>query len=67
MQATMYMGVELPGRTLVATGVTGPLLSHLFYIRDTHTGTRFLVDTGSEVSVIPPVGKTASTHLTNYP
>ncbi len=38
----------------MATSVTGPLLSRLFYVTDKVTGTRFLVDTGSEVSVIPP-------------
>ena len=41
-------------RTLAATGATGSTPSRLFYVRDTHTNTRFLVDTGSEVSVIPP-------------
>ena len=41
-------------RTLAATSATGSTLSRLFYVRDTHTNTRFLVDTGSEVSVIPP-------------
>ena len=38
----------------MATGAAGLLLSHLFYIVDKVTGTRFLVDTGSEVSAIPP-------------
>ena len=41
-------------RTLAATGATGSPSSRLFYVRDTHTNTRFLVDTGSEVSVISP-------------
>ena len=45
---------KLPGRTLAATGAAGRSLSRLFYVRDTHTGTQFLVDTGSEDSVIPP-------------
>lgn len=48
------MGFKRPGRTLAATGVAGPVPSRLFYIMDKVTGTRFLVDTGSEVSVIPP-------------
>ena len=48
------MGVKLPGRTLMATSVAGPTHSRLFYVTDKVTGTRFLVDTGSEVSVIPP-------------
>ena len=41
-------------RTLAATGATGSTPSRLFYVRDTHTNTRFLIDTGSEVSAIPP-------------
>ena len=49
----MQLG-KLHGRTLAATGVPGLIpTSRLFYVTDTHTGTRFLVDTGSEVSVIP--------------
>ena len=43
-----------PGRSLAATSVTGLPMSRLFYITDTITGIRFLVDTGAEVSVIPP-------------
>lgn len=55
MQATVLVGVKLPGRTLMATGVAGPdQHSRLFYVVDKNTGTRFLVDTGSEVSVLPP-------------
>ena len=38
----------------MATGVPGHLQSRLFYVSDAHTNTTFLVDTGSEVSVIPP-------------
>ncbi len=49
----MQLG-KLSGRTLVATSVTGPPYSRLFFVSDAHTNTRFLVDTGSEVSVIPP-------------
>ena len=40
--------------SLAATGATGPFLSRLFYVQDTHMGVWFLVDTGSEVSVILP-------------
>ena len=54
MQGTLYMGFKQAGRTLAATGVAGPPHSRLFYVVDKVTGTRFLVDTGSEVSVIPP-------------
>lgn len=49
----MQLG-KLPPRTLVATGVPGPPLSPLFFVSDRTTHTRFLVDTGSEVSTIPP-------------
>ena len=49
----MQLGKRL-GRTLAATGVSGPSLSRLFFVSDAHTHTHFLVDTGSEVSAIPP-------------
>ena len=54
MQGTLQLG-KLPDHTLVATDVAGPNPSCLFYIRDTHTCTQFLVSTGSEVSIIPPL------------
>ena len=38
---------------LEATGVSSKHFSCLFHVSDTNTHTRFLVDTGSEVSVIP--------------
>ena len=38
----------------MATGVPGHPHSRLFYVSDAHTKTTFLVDTGSEVSVISP-------------
>nr|CAH8856759.1 unnamed protein product [Trichobilharzia regenti]CAH8862441.1 unnamed protein product [Trichobilharzia regenti] len=38
----------------MATAVNGNHPSRLFYVRDLTTGTLFLVDTGAEVSVIPP-------------
>ncbi|CAH8647502.1 unnamed protein product, partial [Schistosoma rodhaini] len=34
---------------------TKPSNSRLFYIQDRMTGTQFLVDTGAEISVVPPV------------
>ena len=37
-----------------ASGVPGSAHSRLFYVSDRTTHTRFLVDTGSEVSAIPP-------------
>ena len=51
----MLMVVKRAGRPLAATSVVGP--SHpslLFHIHDRITGTRFLVDTGAEVSITPP-------------
>lgn len=53
MPTTLQLGKRI-GRTLAATGTSGFTTSRLFYVRDTHTNARFLVDTGSEVSVIPP-------------
>ena len=41
------------GQILVAIGAAGLPFSHLFYVVDSVRGTRFLVDTGSEVGVIP--------------
>ena len=38
----------------MATGVAGLSPSHLFYISDRSTNLNFLVNTGAEVSVIPP-------------
>ena len=38
----------------MATSDTGLQPNHLFYVTDKTTGFRFLVDTGAEVSVIPP-------------
>ena len=53
MSGALQLGKQI-GRTLAATGATGPTSSRLFFVRDAHTNTQFLVDTGSEVSVIPP-------------
>ena len=53
MQAAMQLG-KFQGRTLAATNAPGQCHSCLFFIKDLHTHTRFLVDTGSEVSVVPP-------------
>ena len=60
MQGPLQLG-KLRGRTLAATGVPGPTHRRLFYVHDTNSRTQFLVDTGSEVSVIPP---TADRHRT---
>ena len=39
---------------MTATNATGALPSRLFFIKDRTSGLRFLVDTGAEISVIPP-------------
>ena len=55
MQGALQLGTgKQLGQTLVATGATGQIPSCLFYVSDNSTHTRFLIDTGSEVSVIPP-------------
>ena len=50
----MQLGKRV-GRTVAATDATGLNSSRLFYVKDRHNNARFLVDTGSEVSVIPPI------------
>ena len=50
----MFTIGKLSGRSLAATSVAGLSPSRLFYITDKPTGIRFLVDTGAEVSVLPP-------------
>ena len=50
MSAALQLGKRV-GWALAATSVNGLPSSRL---RDAHTNTRFLIDTGSEVSVIPP-------------
>ena len=48
----------LPGKQLsqplMATSVSGQQPSCLFYVTDSLTGLCFLVDTGAEISVVPP-------------
>ena len=50
----MCKGGKRASQPLTATSVAGCLPSRLFYVTDRSTGLRFLVDTGAEVSVIPP-------------
>ena len=50
----MQLSGKRPSQSLVATSVTGLISSRLFYITDTSTKLRFLIDTGAEVSIIPP-------------
>ena len=46
--------VKRPGPALAATSAAGLSPSRLFSVSDRSSGFRFLVDTGSEVSVVPP-------------
>lgn len=54
MQSTLFPSLKRPGHALTATSAVGLHPSRLFYISDRTTGLRFLVDTGAEVSVMPP-------------
>ena len=50
----------------MATGSTGQSHSRLFFIKDRSSGLSFLVDTGAEVSVLPPSGPPHSRQPTGY-
>ena len=63
---TLHTGGKREGQPLVATGATGRSHSRLFYIKDHTSGLRFLVDTGAEVSVLPPSGPSNSSRPTGY-
>jgi len=52
--APLQAGGKQLGHSLSATSVAGHLPSHLLFLSDKISGRRFLVDTGAEVSVIPP-------------
>ena len=55
MSFSLYLVVKRAGRSLAATGVTSPTHpGRLFYVHDTNSHTKFLVDTGAEVSVVLP-------------
>nr|VZI19045.1 unnamed protein product [Spirometra erinaceieuropaei] len=50
------LAVKRPRQPVMATTAAGPSRpSRLFYINDKLSGLRFLVDTGAEVSVLPPL------------
>ncbi|BHF70289.1 hypothetical protein SprV_0301333900 [Sparganum proliferum] len=50
------LAVKRPRQPVMGTTAAGPSRpSRLFYINDKSSGLRFLVDTGAEVSVIPPL------------
>lgn len=55
MQGPLCLVVKLSGRSLAATSVAGQSpQGRLFYVRDRCSSLRFLVDTGAQVSIIPP-------------
>ena len=54
MHLTLYLVGKRPGPALMATDAAGPTPSRLFFVTDRTTGTRLLVDTGAQVSVILP-------------
>ena len=51
--STMLSGKRW-GQPLAATSVTGRQMGHLLYITERESRLRFFVDTGLEVSIIPP-------------
>ena len=51
VQIPVFMVIKWAGRLLAATSVAGP--SHPCRLHDRTTDTRFLVDTGAEVSIPP--------------
>ena len=54
MPPSLYLVNKRTGRSLAATSVVGlPHPSRLFHIHDRCSNSRFLVDTGAEVSVVP--------------
>ncbi len=55
MQAPLRPAVKTSGRLLAATIVAGQQpQGRLFYVRDRSSSLRFLVDTGAQVSIVPP-------------
>lgn len=58
----MLLGVKHPGHSLIAISDAGLNSSRLFYVRDRLSGRHFLVDTGAEVSIIPPSSSDRTAH-----
>ena len=54
MSAPLFVRGKRLGQPLVATGAAGQTFSRLFFVSDRSTGFNLLVDTGAEVSVVPP-------------
>ena len=66
MHTPLLVSGKRGGQCVEATNVAGPHPRSLFYITDRHSGVRFLVDTGAQVSVIPPAAtdRNLSSNLT---
>jgi hypothetical protein len=59
---SLFLVVKQAGWSLAATSVTSPPhTGRLFYVHDHNSNTCFLVDTGAEVSVVPPTRTERST------
>lgn len=54
MPKSLFTTGKRPGQSLVAACDIGQPRSRLFFIGDRISGLRFLVDTGAEISVLPP-------------
>ena len=54
------------GHPLMVTSATGCPISRLFFSKDLTSSLSFLVDTGAEVSVLPPSGSPPSRCTTGY-
>ena len=55
MYTTLFILGKQSGQHIEATDVAGLQPCRLFYVTDHSSGIRFLVDTGAQVSVIPPL------------
>ena len=66
MHTPLLVSGKRGGQCVEATNVAGPHPSRLFYITDRHSGVLFLVDTGAQISVIPPAAtdRNLSSNLT---
>lgn len=54
MPTSLFLFRKRAGQSLVATSVTGQSSSRLFFINDHNSNLPFLVNTGAEVSLVPP-------------
>ena len=63
----MHVAVKPQGRPLVATSVAGPSpIGRLFYVQDRNTSLTFLVDTGAQISIVPPTNAERSAGQGNF-